>query len=64
MGMVLGSWGATKYLPGGHITFLGINLKNCFTTIIIIRVFLFKIYNNFTNICNCKIRNFLIIFLI
>lgn len=23
-GMVLGSWGAAKYLPGGHVTFLGL----------------------------------------
>lgn len=25
MGMVMGSWIATKYLAGGHVTFLGIN---------------------------------------
>ncbi|XP_072758486.1 very long chain fatty acid elongase 7 [Anoplolepis gracilipes] len=24
VGMVMGSWGATKYLPGGHVTFLGL----------------------------------------
>lgn len=22
-GMVMGGWGAVKYLPGGHVTFLG-----------------------------------------
>ena len=24
VGMVMGTWGATKYLPGGHVTFLGL----------------------------------------
>lgn len=31
-GMVMGSWGAVKYLPGGHVTFLG--LINSFVHIV------------------------------
>lgn len=36
VGMVMGTWGATKYLPGGHVTFLGIyhKLKNLIYTIV------------------------------
>ena len=38
VGMVLGSWGGVKFLPGGHVTFLGqyihttiklTSIKNC-----------------------------------
>ncbi|KAG7199829.1 hypothetical protein KM043_017661 [Ampulex compressa] len=32
VGMVIGSWCAVKYLPGGHVTFLG--LINCFVHVV------------------------------
>lgn len=34
VGMVMGGWGATKYIPGGHVTFLGIYHKNWIYTIV------------------------------
>lgn len=47
MGMVLGGWGATKYLAGGHVTFLG--LLNTFVHTIMYTHYLLSTMNINTN---------------
>ncbi|EFN73415.1 Elongation of very long chain fatty acids protein 4 [Camponotus floridanus] len=47
MGMVFGAWSATKYLPGGHVTFLG--LLNTFVHSIMYTHYLLSTMNINTN---------------